>query len=319
MPAFAATVGPRYRSAGGCLVRPRDPIETEPVPSVPSGQRTSQGSDRFGLRVAHVSDRGSKRTNNEDAVLVLRLIRDGGGGTVDSRLLAVADGMGGMERGEIASHLALTALSSYVADRFGDVPEDDVPGQIELLTNALAAVNERVHASQDPRSASKMGSTIVVAYTAGSALFVAHAGDSRCYLLRDGGIQRATRDDSLVQALIDAGQLTEAEAAVHPQRNRISKGIGLVPPDRFQPTVRHVGDVNDYDYVLLSSDGLHGVVKDDEIARAVYGSRNAASAAKALLALAIQAGAPDNVSVILARVVPGESAAKGTPPRATET
>lgn len=250
-----------------------------------------------------MSDRGLKRTNNEDSVLVLRLIRDFADRTVDGRFLAVADGMGGRERGEIASRLTLTALAVYLSDRFGEVPEGDVQGHLEFLRGALVAANERVQTSQDPRSAAKMGSTLVVAYLVGRLLFVAHAGDSRCYLLRDRGIQRVTRDDSLVQDLVDAKEITQAQAAVHPQRNRITSGIGIFPPDRFKPTVRHLGEVRDVDYLLLCSDGLHGVVDDAQIAETVYGSRTVGTGAGDLLEKSIQGGAPDNVSLVLAQIV----------------
>ena len=124
----------------------------------------------------------------------------------------------------------------------------------------------------------------------------------------DRTIQRATRDDSVVQGLIDAGKITEAEARVHPLRNRINNGIGLFPPNQFRATVRPMGDVRDLDYLLLCSDGLHGIVEDREIAQLVYGSPDAGSGATALLDRARKGGAPDNVSVVLARVLPEQTA-----------
>jgi len=264
------------------------------------GPPTEVGQYLF--RVAAVSDRGLERPNNEDSLLVLRLLRHRGDEVDDVYLLAVADGMGGAARGEVASNLALTEMATYLSEHVGDAPRDDLPGQSELLANAFSSANERVFKGHDPRSEEKMGTTLVVAYAVGTELFLGHAGDSRCYLLRGQEIRRATKDDSVVQKLMDAGVLTEVEAASHPQRHQITNGIGLFPGTRFKATVRHVGNVREYDHLLLCSDGLHGVVGDAEIARIVREASDMGEGARELVRAANAGGGPDNISLILAGV-----------------
>ena len=249
--------------------------------------------------------------------MIVQILRQAGDQRLSFRLLAVADGMGGAERGEVASRLTMSTLATYASEHLGDVLPEDIDGHIQFLRDAFAAVNERVYSSRDPRVPDKMGATLVLACTIGPALFVGNAGDSRCYLFRGGRIERATKDDSLVQQLVDAGQLDASQARSHPKRNVITKAIGIVPPDRFRASVTHVGTALDIEHILLCSDGLHGVVTDEEIAHTVRAHGDPGVGAAALVDLAKRRGSTDNISVVLASVVPTPEADSPPTPRFT--
>lgn len=275
---------------------PQDQDEQDQPPTLTSG-------DGFHLRSSQACDRGVERPNNEDATMILQIMRHAGDQRLSLRLLAVADGMGGAERGEVASRLTLSTLATYASEHVGDVPPEDIGGHIQFLQDAFAVVNERVHSSRNPQVRDTMGTTLVLACTIGPALFVGNVGDSRCYLFRDGMIERATKDDSLVQQMVDAGALDASLARSHPKRNVITKAIGIHSPDRFRASVTHVGTARDFEHILLSSDGLHGVVTDEEIAITVRSHADPGAGAAALVDLAKLRGSTDNISVVLASVV----------------
>ncbi|MBS5167549.1 protein phosphatase 2C domain-containing protein, partial [Corynebacterium sp.] len=189
------------------------------------------------------SDRGLIRQNNEDSAYA------------GSRLLALADGMGGHAAGEIASQLMIAAVSRLDNDQPG-------PDLLESLRSACMEGNNSIadEIEQNP-STQGMGTTLTALLFDGTRLGMCHVGDSRGYLLRDGELIRITRDDTYVQSLVDEGNLTEEEAAIHPQRSLILKALTGRP---VEPTLSY-RDVHEGDRYLLCSDGLSDPVSADTI------------------------------------------------------
>jgi len=248
------------------------------------------------LEAATRTDTGPVRANNEDAVFA------------GPRLVAVADGVGGAAAGEVASRLAIDAVAHLAGTRL-DTPLDDA------LADAVATANETIGfvAECRPLMAGMSTTLTAVALADDGAYVVANVGDSRTYLLRDGALTRLSRDDSLVQLLVDRGDATPAEARVHPQRSLVLEALNGRPRERVGlRRVRARGG----DRLLLCSDGLSDMVDDDAIADALREPSREACAER-LVALALAAGGRDNVSVVVADVVErrGSAAAWAAPPR----
>ncbi|STB96626.1 PP2C family protein-serine/threonine phosphatase [Corynebacterium amycolatum] len=226
------------------------------------------------------SDRGLIRQNNEDSAYA------------GSRLLALADGMGGHAAGEIASQLMIAAVSRLDNDQPG-------PDLLESLRRACIEGNNSIadEIDQNP-STQGMGTTLTALLFDGTRLGMCHVGDSRGYLLRDGELIRITRDDTYVQSLVDEGNLTEEEAAVHPQRSLILKALTGRP---VEPTLSY-RDVHEGDRYLLCSDGLSDPVSADTI-KDVLSEGTPDEAATKLIDYALKSGGPDNVTVVIADVV----------------
>ncbi len=235
------------------------------------------------LRIAehfHDSDLGRQRQGNEDNYYVR------------APLFVVADGMGGAQAGEVASELAVKEFE-------GGIPDGSDPR--EALVQLIQAANARIHgeARADAERAG-MGTTLTAAYLADDTVVVAHVGDSRCYLLRDGDLTRLTRDHSLVGELVARGKLTEAQAEAHPQRSVITRALGAnaeveVDTDAFP--------ARGGDLFLVCSDGLTGMVHEPELKPLL--DRPDASLEKIgrdLIAAANDAGGRDNITVILLRI-----------------
>lgn len=228
------------------------------------------------------SDVGMVREGNEDALL----LRDS--------VYAVADGMGGHLAGEVASATALEPIEELD----GRVFQDDTTA-VTALRDAVVAANERVSqlAIENPDYRG-MGTTLTAALVEGRRLHVAHVGDSRAYLLRDEQFSQLTDDHTLVQHLVDEGQITREEAARHPQRSVITRAIGVsndVDVDSMSL------ELQPGDQLLLCSDGLSGVVEDEDIARTLVEVDDPDEAVDALIDLANDAGGPDNITVLLLR------------------
>lgn len=237
------------------------------------------------LRYAARSDVGVIRPSNEDS---------GYGG---SRVLVVADGMGGHAAGELASATAVAVfaeldLAGAFSDGGGDV--------LAVLTEAVDdAHGELAQIVADSPNAAGLGTTVTALVWLGDRLALAHIGDSRAYLLRDGQLFQLTRDHTFVQTLVDAGTITKDEAAVHAKRNLLTRaldGMHQVDPDLS------MREVEANDRFLLCTDGLSGVLSDDDIRRLLIGAEPTA-AVTALVDLALERGAPDNVTCVVADVV----------------
>ena len=248
------------------------------------------------IEIASLSDTGRQRSNNQDAY------GEGYAGS-GSRWIMVADGMGGHAGGATASRVAVETVSSAVAN------SGLAAGA--ALRAALEAANRAVYEeAQRNRALAGMGTTGVAAlFSADGAAFVANVGDSRAYRLRDGAFEQITLDHSLVAELQRRGIITAEEAFVHPRRNEVLRSLG-VEPDVIVDL--HELDLKPGDLFLLCSDGLSGVVRDEEIAEIVH--REApAQAVRTLVEFANRRGGPDNVTVQIARI-PG-AATPEAPPR----
>ncbi|MDP9800954.1 protein phosphatase [Arcanobacterium wilhelmae] len=238
------------------------------------------------------SDVGLVRKSNQDA------------GYASTNLLVLADGMGGAAGGDIASSVTIAHLATIDDTHQAD---DLLP----LLRRTLAEAHEElIERAREKKELAGLGTTCIAVLRTSNKLAMVHIGDSRAYLLRDGKLTQVTRDHTLVQYLVDHGELTPEEAAHHPKRNVIMRNIGDSPePLELDESIREavVGD-----RWLLCSDGLFGVVSNETIAEVLSAPEIADAGAK-LIDLALAAGAPDNVTVVIAEVLPssGQSYDRG--------
>ena len=240
------------------------------------------------LRYAARSDVGVVRKGNEDS------------GYAGPRLLIVADGMGGHAGGELASATAVATLAEMADEEL-----DQTEALTRLASGVKAAGSSIGLVVADNPELAGMGTTVTAFYWLAdqdsARMAIVHVGDSRAYLLRDGDLSQITHDHTYVQTLVDAGRITEDEAAHHPRRNLLMRavdGVQVAEPDLTVSEAR-LGD-----RYLLCSDGLHGVVSHDEIAR-VLATREPTGCVTELVDLALSRGAPDNVTVVVAHVIDG--------------
>ncbi|SDT69329.1 PP2C family serine/threonine-protein phosphatase [Jiangella sp. DSM 45060] len=238
------------------------------------------------LRYAARSDVGLVREGNEDS------------GYAGPYLLAVADGMGGHAAGEVASRAAIDELVN--ADH---LPDGD---PIDVLSAAVSAANGRIDdmARADPSRAG-MGTTSTALLWNGVQLALGHIGDSRAYLLRDGSLTQITRDHTFVQSLVDDGRITPEDAREHPARSVVTKVLQGQSPIRPDYSII---DVQAGDRLLICSDGLSDVVTDQEIEAALARAHTVDDAAGQLIAMALDAGAPDNVTAVVGEIVEADAA-----------
>jgi serine/threonine protein phosphatase PrpC len=233
-----------------------------------------------------VTDKGKVRRENQDSY-VLHLLRK-----PEGALVVVCDGMGGARAGGIASSIAAERFAQEALARMKDCPEltlAEIAREAAVLANAQVFERSR----QDP-DCKGMGTTLVAALVRDGKTVVINAGDSRAYLLREGNAQRITRDHSLVEDLVDAGELTAEQAQRHPKKNLITRALGVerhVPCDIFEPALA-AGDT-----LMLCSDGLSNQVDAQEMAEQRKKSKTVNDFCKRLLKTALERGAPDNVTV----------------------
>ncbi len=238
------------------------------------------------LRFAARSHTGLLRDGNEDSVYA------------GPRVLAVADGMGGHAAGEVASAVAIAAL----ADLDEDVPGNDL---LDVLRDRAVAANARLRDMvAGDRGLDGMGTTLTAFLFAGTRLGMIHIGDSRAYQLRDGVLTQITHDHTLVQALVDDGRISEEEASSHPQRSLITRALD--GRDGIDPDLS-VREVRSGDRYLLCTDGLTGPVGRPETLQEALEIPDPQQACDRLVQLALRGGGPDNVTVIVADVVEGDS------------
>ncbi len=243
-------------------------VVPRPVPSLPR------------ILGAGLSHRGAVREKNEDAVLT----------DPTGTLWAVADGMGGYGRGDVASDIVIEALSGI----------DDTADPLDALQDRLQHANAAIRTQSGGRT---MGATVVAVMIARAVAHVVWAGDSRVYLMRSGRLRQITRDHTLVQDLVDRGEIAADAAAHHPEKHIITRAVGgaedleldaaavpLIPGDR----------------ILLCSDGLTACLSDDAIGAELGRAASPEAAARSLVSDTLVAGAPDNVSVIAIFVGDGD-------------
>ncbi|GAA4568243.1 protein phosphatase 2C domain-containing protein [Micromonospora coerulea] len=230
------------------------------------------------LRYAAHSDRGLIRDGNQDSVYA------------GPRLLAVADGMGGMAAGDVASNIVIGAMAPL---------DEDVPGDalVDALRSAVGTANQQLRDTVDANPQLEgMGTTLTATLFSGSKLGMVHIGDSRAYLLRNGEFAQITKDDTYVQMLVDEGRITAEEASSHPQRSLLTRALDGRDVDP-EYSVRQVLPGDRY---LICSDGLSGVVSADTIADTMREYTDPQQCVERLVQLALRGGGPDNITVIIA-------------------
>ncbi|WP_062204886.1 PP2C family protein-serine/threonine phosphatase [Demequina salsinemoris] len=241
------------------------------------------------------SDVGLVRANNQDSAYA------------GPQLLVVADGMGGAAGGDIASSIAVGRLAALDGEAHG--PDD----ALEELKNSIADAHAEIvaRAENDPEL-SGLGTTVTALLRAGATLHMAHIGDSRAYLLRDGTLDQVTTDHSFVQHLVDTGRLSAAEAEHHPKRSMLLRVLGDIDAD--VPVDISVRETRPGDRWMLCSDGLSGVVSRATLEETLAEIDDPGDCADALVGLALAAGAPDNVTCIVADVVDIDALPRGEGP-----
>lgn len=259
--------------------------EQEPETLPASGPRPAQ----IGWQIAGLSDTGLRRELNEDSMLMWE-------SDLPCGLYVVADGMGGHDAGEVASRLTINAIQQH----FTQHPPTDAVVSDEWLTEAVTTANEMVLANQGDRTQErKMGSTLVMALVANGQAHIANVGDSRAYRLNQAGIEQISVDHSLVERLVQIGQLTREEARTHKQKNVIYSTIG--DKKDMDVGLYHVA-LQPGDRLLLCSDGLSGMLTDDEILALSRSQPDPAAACRALIEAAKRAGGHDNITVIIVQM-----------------
>lgn len=282
------------------------------------GDRPEAFSSKVKVDFGAVSDKG-KRPNNEDAFLVLRtgrymqrLITN-----IDPKLIeerheenaygmAVADGMGGLAAGEIASSLAITTIVNLMLSSVKwalklDHPEfreeeiqEAIHRAVEYLNKADFAVGRQ--AAEDKKF-ERMGTTLTLSYSFGDDLFIFHVGDSRAYLFREGKLSRLTHDHTLAQALADMGDISQEAASKHKFRHLLTRAVGH-HGGKLDVEIHRL-KLSNNDCLLICSDGLTDAVSDEQIAQTLTGDATSQDKCEYLTKLALQQGGKDNITVVL--------------------
>jgi len=243
---------------------------------------------------------GMQREHNEDALFMLTTTLTSDHNSLPIGLYIVADGMGGHQHGEIASGIAIRSVAGYLLSRLV-IPllsVKPVTPEVSLQEIMQAGVQEahRVITSQAPGS----GTTLTAVLILGEQITIAHVGDSRAYMIdSDGKIEAMTRDHSLVKRLVELGQISREEAANHPQRNVLYRALGQGEP--FDPDIKTLR-LPENGILLICSDGLWGVIPEEEIARVVTNATTPELACQALVDAANAAGGPDNITAIMVKL-----------------
>ena len=230
------------------------------------------------LRYAAHSDRGLIRDGNQDSVYA------------GPRLLAVADGMGGMAAGDVASNIVIAAMAPL---------DEDVPGDalVDALRHAVGTANQQLRDTVDANPQLEgMGTTLTAVLFSGSKIGMVHIGDSRAYMVRNGEFAQITKDDTYVQMLVDEGRISPEEASSHPQRSLLTRALDGRDIDP-EYSVRQVLKGDRY---LICSDGLSGVVSSETIGECMRGIADPQECSERLVQLALRGGGPDNITVVIA-------------------
>lgn len=242
------------------------------------------------------TDIGKERTSNQDSVASLILNAQSFRNELHYGILVVADGMGGLDKGEVASEVAAKKFIEAVTENIFHYTS--INGKIkfaDVLTKAVEAANKEVWAISENQHGN-IGTTLVGAIIVDNHIYVVNVGDSRAYLIKPNkSLRQITKDHSAVQEMLDNKIITKEQAINHPRRNILTKALGLsetIEPDIFEQ------DIED-ETLMLCSDGLYGMVDEKEITKTVNG--NIYKTADDLISLANKHGGVDNISVAIAR------------------
>jgi protein phosphatase len=238
---------------------------------------------------------GKQRDHNEDALFTLTTSLSDS--SPPFGLYIVADGMGGHQHGEVASNLAVRSLATHIVSKLYTPllnPRPSTPGESlqEIMQSGVQEAHRAIM-KQVPGG----GTTLTAALVIGDQATIAHVGDSRAYMIAaDGRMEALTRDHSLVKRLVELGQITLEEAAVHPQRNVLYRALGQGDP--FEPDIHSV-HLPESGFLFICSDGLWGEVPEEEIKRLILAAASPQEASEKLVEAANEAGGRDNITAIL--------------------
>ena len=278
-------------------------VPTRPIPKDGVPTETSEESRHLEppqLIVGCAQSVGKQRDHNEDAIFTLTTMVTSDSTTIPFGLYIVADGMGGHQHGEVASGIAIRTMASYIVRKLyspllNPKPHNPDDSLLEIMQEGVQEAHRAI-----TRQVPGGGTTMTAALILGDQMTIAHVGDSRAYLVSPkGSIEPLTRDHSLVKRLVELGQITTDEAAVHPQRNVLYRALGQGEP--FDPDINSM-HLPDSGFLFLCSDGLWGVVSDTEIQSLISKSFTPEEACHRLVEAANDAGGPDNISAILIRL-----------------
>ncbi|MBO4862660.1 MAG: Stp1/IreP family PP2C-type Ser/Thr phosphatase [Firmicutes bacterium] len=241
------------------------------------------------ISIGFKTDKGKTRQDNEDSVFVLP----------DRNLYMVADGVGGQSNGELASRTAVGYMAQFAALH----PIGEVREGIALkhyFMSLLSGANELIYGKANGEQVNTgMATTALLCYLRNDNAYVVNVGDSRAYLVRDGLIMQVTTDHTLIQEMLDSGEITEEQAKSHPEKHVITRAVGgepTVDPDFFSFRT-YPGDT-----IVLCTDGLYGMVAEEEIARVASASRTMHGLARSLVDMANEGGGEDNITVVCVRI-----------------
>jgi protein phosphatase len=294
-------------------------IDSEPQATPADTLPPTTSSLAFRVRAFGLTDKGRVRPSNEDHFLVADLSRTlriqqtslPQAATFQGRsrghVLLVADGMGGHAAGEVASALSVETVEEFAVEllrRFSNLKASDDNGVISDLRQVVCQADARIveEVALHPELAG-MGTTLVMAFSSGSRLFVIHAGDSRCYLFRGGVTQRLTEDHTMVAEMVGRGEISPEQARHHPHRNIVTNVLGGGTAG-VQVDVQRVS-LEPGDVLLLCSDGLTDMLDDGRIAEILATEAEPEAACKRLVAEANEAGGHDNITAVVARFEAG--------------
>ncbi len=253
------------------------------------------------LQAAHYCHIGNIRTRNEDSTYIFTAEAGGEEPLIPFGLYVLADGMGGHHAGHTASKDVSRIVAQNVLERIylplikkstNTITHAQEPIH-DVMVDAIQIANEKIH---NPEPGMDSGTTLTAILVFGRRMYITHIGDSRAYLMSEGQLKQLTTDHSYVRRLIEAGQITEKEASVHPQRNMLYRAVGqggILEVDTFTQKLPQNGTL------ILCSDGLWGLVPDTEITKVVQEDVSLGEKADELIGLALQAGGHDNISAIL--------------------
>lgn len=242
------------------------------------------------IKHAGQTDLGRKREQNEDNWIA----------HPELGLYVVADGMGGHLGGEVASKVVVEILPPLIRKDFADIDDLDDPAASERLCAALVYLSDHLRdGARGKAGLSGLGSTVVLFLIRGDKALIGQMGDSRAYLLRRGKLRRLTTDHSLVQLLLESGDITPEGAATHPACGQITRYVGM--EGEALPEVQTL-ELRHRDKLLLCSDGLTGMVRDDEICAMLRRRFAAKNVCRRLIDAANEAGGKDNVTAVVMRV-----------------
>ena len=275
------------------------PLSDQQIQSILQGTKTQ--FDLPQIMAASGQSVGKQRELNEDSLLTLTTTLAGNSGGLPFGLYIVADGMGGHQYGEVASNAAVRIVAGYIMKKFQPYlfslkPSPPDESLQEIMQTAVRDAQKTIQ-SEAPSS----GTTLTAALVLGQQVTIAHVGDSRAYsIYPDGRVEVITRDHSLVKRLEELGHISPAEAENYPHRNVLYRALGqgeILEADVFTVSFPQGG------YLMLCTDGLWGVVADQDMTKIIREAPNLQRACQNLVEAANLAGGPDNISVIIAQMI----------------